>query len=214
MFSFRLVDDKNVWHDGGWYHTSKAWTTLEVDLHRIYNGTITKLTLRLTNDFNPSYNGGEQHAYIDYVGFFKNPPLWKLSCNNDAVNGVMSSMNGTLTIKGIGNITYGTIVTAQRYSGLDINLTTYRYLKVSVKTYGSDVALRVVIWTDPSHPITVLLRTYNDTLWHNEIIDLSFFGISGSHLFLIELGWLYISKTPANIATVCYKDLSFNALIA
>jgi hypothetical protein len=139
--------------------------------------------------------------------------LWKLSYNRP-VNANISSENETLKIYTSGNLSQDTIVAAQRFSGLDFDLTVYRYLKVSVETSGLDVAARIVIWTDPNHGYVVLLKTYNDHEWHTEIIDLVFFlsgiGVSSSGLSEIELSIQQVHDGSNSVAS--YRQLSFNSL--
>lgn len=128
------------------------------------------------------------------------------------VNASISSENGVLKVFGNGDLKVGTLVSAQRTSGLGFDLNKYRYLNVSIMTSGFDVAARILIWTktDPNKASAVLLKTYNDRNWHTEIIDLSYFGISGSGLCMIELGWMQVYEDSSSM--VCYRQLSFNRL--
>ncbi|MCP8309251.1 MAG: hypothetical protein H3Z54_11270 [archaeon] len=136
---------------------------------------------------------------------------WRLA-SNKPVNASILSENGILKVYANGNLSAGTIVTAQRIDGLEFNLDTYRYLKVSIMTSGPDVAAIIEIWTGPDldYLHTVLLKTYNDGNWHTEIIDLLYFGIYGSGLFMIELGWMQVYEGSSSMA--CYSQLSFNSL--
>jgi hypothetical protein len=141
--------------------------------------------------------------------------VWKLSYNRP-VDVNMSSEDGVLKICASGELSIDTIVAAQRWSGLDFNLTEYRYLKVSIMTSGLAVAARIMIWTDPDHGHAVLLKTYNDNKWHPEIIDVIFFlnvlGASSSQLSMIELSWQQVNEGSSS--TACYSQLSFNSLEA
>jgi hypothetical protein len=134
---------------------------------------------------------------------------WRLA-SNQPVNASMSSENGVLKLDVTGIVPVNAIVTAQRTEELGFNMSTYRYLKVSIMTSDIDVAARIVVWTDQDHLYTVLLKTYDDKSRHTEIIDLSYLGIGNSHLFMIELGWLQI-REDFNDA-VYYSELSFNSL--
>jgi hypothetical protein len=206
MFSFGVTDAEGVWHDGGWYHTSSSWTYLEFDLRKLYNGTIRNVSLRLTNDFDPNYAGGIQSASIQLVGFYEDSPDWILAYNKP-VNATITSEAGVLRVAASGNLS-GTTVAAQRLKGLTFNPTVYNYLKVSIMTSSVNVAARIVVWSDPNQAKVVLLKTYNDSDWHTEIIDLNFF--SFSHIYMIELSMTQVY--PSNESHVLYKQLSFNRL--
>jgi hypothetical protein len=68
-------------------------------------------------------------------------------------------------------------------------------------------AARIVVWTDDGKDHLILLKTYNDNQWHNEIIQLKAFGVYGRMLVAVQLGMMsFNSETPL---TVSYKDLSF-----
>jgi hypothetical protein len=209
MFSFGVTDDKGLWYDGGWYHTSMSWTKLEFDLRSLINGTIRYVSIRLTNDFNHSYAGGEQSAYIQLIGIYAEAPDWVMAYS-EPINASISSENGTLEIHGSGGLSTGTIVSAQRPKGLLFNSSEYNYLKVSIKTSSINVAARVVVWVDQSHAYTVLLKTYDDNAWHTEIVDISLFEATSSSLYMAELGWMQIDE--GNESTVYYRQLSFDSL--
>jgi hypothetical protein len=209
-FSFAIIDDKGGAHLGAWYHASTSWTNLEVNLTETYSGIVSRILIFFTNSFNPNYSGGVQHTYVQLIGLYGSPPTWTLA-SNTPVNATISSENSVLKVSANGDTETGTIISAQRVSGLDLDFTKYRYVNVSIMTSGIDVAARVVVWTDSSHLYPILLKTYNDKNWHIEIIDLSYFGIySSSHLFMIGLGLLQISE--GSNSTVCYSQLSFNSL--
>lgn len=209
--SFVVIDDKGGLHPCAYYHTSVSWVNLEVNPGEVYSGIVKGIRVLFMNGFNADYSGGLQHAYIQTIGFYRNPPTWKLSYTNP-VNASISSENGVLQVSGNGDIKAGTVVSGQRTNDLKFDLDKYRYLNVSIMTSGLDVAARIVIWTgpDPNKASTVLLRTYDDGKWHTEILDLSFFGISGSGLFMIELGWSQVYEGSSSI--VHYRQLSFNEL--
>jgi hypothetical protein len=206
MFSFGLTDTSGNWHDGGWYHVSNSWGFLAVNLADVYSGVVTALDLRLTNDFNHSYAGGEQHAYIQSVGFYGEPPDWVKSQNEPVNSSILDTKDG-LNITVSGDVTAGTIVSAQR-SELAVNITEDNYLSVSIKTSSVNVAARIIIWqNNSSYP--VLIKTYDDSAWHNEVIDLSSFNLAGN-VSLIELSLQQL--TDGNYSSVCYRQLAFNTL--
>jgi|SRR5438876_11117732 len=120
----------------------------------------------------------------------------------------LSVSNGTLSV-----ISAGT-VTAQQFVAADSpNLTLidsrYHFLIVSIRAPAYNVAARIALWTGSGGPILVLVKTYADTGWHTEVIELRFFGLSiTTPLRTIELGWLSV-ETPAPVATsVDFQGLS------
>lgn len=214
--SFALVDDKGIVHQGYAAHTSTSWTDLGANLTEVYSGIVKGILVLFMNSFNPNYSGGLQHAYVQAITFYQNPPAWKLAYNNP-LNASIFSNNGLLEVFGNGDIERGNIVSAQRTTDLEFDLNEYRYLNVSVMTSGLDVAARIVIWTQPNldHSYAILLKTYNDKDWHTEIIDISYYlrahsDVSTSGLSMIELGWMQVEES--NSSTVFYRQLSFNNL--
>jgi hypothetical protein len=210
MFSFGVTDEKGNWYDAGWYHTSVDWTYLEIDMSRIYLGNITSISVRLTNDFDPTYSGGMQSAYIESICFYKEPPDWSLVYLGIS-NTSISSKDGTLTISVNGEAPKDSMVVAQKKRDLNFDPSLYPYLKVSIRTSSINVATRIVLWTDPEHAYTVLLKTYNDGEWHTEIIDLRYFGIASTKLYMIELSLLQLSDGINS--SVSYRELSFNRMV-
>src|SRR6267143_1228669 len=73
------------------------------------------------------------------------------------------------------------------------------------------VAARIVIWTVSGGPTLVLVKTYADTGWHTEVLDLRFFGLSIARpLRMIELGWQGV-ETPAPTGShVEFRGLSLS----
>lgn len=209
--SFRVKDHEGVWRPVSRSHVSTSWKNFEVDLTKIYNGTITHVSIGLSNEFDPYYYGGIQHVYIEQVTICRELSQWILSYDVP-INASISGHEGILKVSGKGNLSANTVVTAQRLSGLSFDLSKYKYLKVSIRTSSIDVAARIVIWTDSTQPYTVALKTYNDREWHTEIVDLSYFGISGNELYMIELGWIQVYDSKDSNSTIYYKELSFNEI--
>lgn len=208
MFSFSISDEKGRWFDGKQVHASTLWNVLECDLRKLYNGTISQISIQLTNEYDRHYARGTQHVYIRSVGIYKRNPSWSLACNKP-IEANISTEENTLKIFGSGNLTAGTLVSGQRFSNLTINTTVAKYLNVSIKTSSINVAARIVVWTSPSNPVLILLKTYNDSNWHIEIIDLLCFGINVSELYMIELGWQQVYDSTGQ-SIVWYRELSFN----
>jgi hypothetical protein len=208
MFSFAVLDDEGNRYDSLGYHVSENWIYAEFDLREKINGIINCIALRFTNDFDPSIVSGTLCLYVQKIGIYKDAPVWKLSYNAPAEGGI-SSKNNVLEVFAKGNISSGTIVTAQRSSNFSFSLKTYRYLKVSIKTSSIDVSARITIWTEPSKIYVVLLKTYNDKEWHTEIVDLSFCGVAEDKLFMLELGLMQVYDATDSESAVYYKELSF-----
>jgi hypothetical protein len=208
MFSFAVLDDEGNRYGSSGYHVSENWTYAEFDLREKINGTISCVAVRFTNDFDTSIVGETQYLYIQKIGIYEHQPDWKLSYNTPIEEGI-SSENNVLTVFARGNISAGTIVTAQRSDNFSFNLQTYRYLNVSIKTSSINASARIVIWTNSTVPCTVLLKTYNDEEWHTEIVDLSFCGVSEDKLFMIELGLMQVYDVVDSESTVFYGELSF-----
>lgn len=209
VLSFSISDDKGQWFDGKQVHISKKWSILECDLRKLHNGTIAEISIQFTNEYNRHYAGDIQHAYIKSIGIYKRNPEWTLVYNRQPNETNISTEGNILKIFGSGNLSAGTIMSAQRTSNLTFDATVARYLNVSIKTSGIEVAARIVIWTSPSQWIVILLKTYNDFSWHIEIIDLFSFGINASNLYMIELGWQQVYDST-NQSIVWYRQLSFN----
>jgi len=215
MFSFGVTDENGIWHDAGQWHTSASWTTLEMDLRTIYNGTIKYLSVRLTDDFEPDYSGGMQYAQVRFIGIYTKLPQWILATSDQETlrNTEISSSNGTLCVQSNAVLKPETVVTAQRMEDLTINVTKYRFLSLVVMTSSINVAARVVIWTNASSPFIVLLKTYDDRLWHTEIVDLRAFEISGNDQFIIELGFIQLKGESDPPVFARYRSLSFSTLV-
>lgn len=213
-FSFGIVDENDTFHDGGWFHSSTDWTHLVFDLRRVYNGTVSKIYLRLTNDFDINYKGGLRHAYVKSIAVYQfvpeieyqHAPNWKL-VSDRPVNATLTAQDHVLSIWLSNTAPNGTLIAAQRVGGLAFDLSSVDSLKVSIRTSSVSAVARIVVWTDDGKDHLILLKTYNDNQWHNEIIQLKAFGVYGRKLVAVQLGMMSVnSETPL---TVSYKDLSF-----
>lgn len=134
---------------------------------------------------------------------------WKLAYNR-TVDATMSSEGGVLKLYAFWSIPVDSVIMAQRTEGLEFDLFTYKYLKVSTMTSDIDAAAKIVVWTDQNHSYTVLLKTFGNKAWHTEIVDLLALGVDSSHLSMIELGWSQILAGQNEF--VYYSNLSFNTL--
>lgn len=126
--------------------------------------------------------------------------------SNSPVNGGISNENGPLRVFMNGSASVDDIVAAQRTQDLPSELGSQEYLMVSIMASSINVAARIVVWTSPQQPHVILLKTYNDSDWHIEIVSLRFFDISGS-IFMIELSMQRLQTSSSN-EWVLYKQLS------
>jgi hypothetical protein len=213
-FSFGVVDENDVFHDGGWFHSSRDWKPLVFDLTRAYNGTVGKIYIRLTNDFDTSYAGGIRHSYLESVAVYqfvpeneyRDAPNWEL-ISDKPVNAKLNAQNHVLSIR-LSNIApNGSLIAAQRVGGFAFDLRNAGYLQVSIKTSSLSVIARIVVWTEDGKDHLILLKTYNDNQWHTEVVQLSAFGVSGTKLLAVQLGMIAVNSEAPLI--VSYKDLSF-----
>jgi hypothetical protein len=135
---------------------------------------------------------------------------WKLA-SNAPVEGSLDAENGTLVVSAIGPVANHTIVTAQLFLNTDkfVDLATYNYLKVSVRTSSIDVAARIVIRSNTTEIKEVLMKTYNDNEWHTEVVDLSgTFALSGM-VVGVEMGFMMINTAKSG-AWANFRQLSLN----
>lgn len=141
----------------------------------------------------------EDNAFLD----------WKTNKNAPIIGGI-SNEGGPLKINMEGARNGGEIVAAQKTQNIPADLASNDYIKVSIMASSIAVASRVVIWTDFEHPHEVLVKTYNDSAWHQEIVLLSFFELSGN-ISMIELSMKQLEASDVN-EWVLYKELSFGNL--
>jgi len=211
MLSLGVVDENGTYLYEKGSHTTLAWERTSYDLRKLYNGTVNAVTIVFTNDFDPYYTGGTQHAYIRKIGMYEEKAAWGITYNRESINATLSSDQGNLRSYGSGNLTSGTIVSAQHLFEPTIELEGARYLKAMIKTSGIDVAARITAWTDNVGSTLILLKTYNDSEWHTEIVDLWYFGLSNSKLQMLELGWQQVYNSTGS-STVWYSQLTLNQM--
>ena len=137
---------------------------------------------------------------------------WRLA-SSVPVKGELVVENGVLKVTANESLPYYGVVTAQKLDDFVVNVTTYNYLVVSVKTSSVFTAARIVVWPHSTGMAQkeVLLKTYDDNEWHTEVVDLSsIFGLSGDIVGL-ELGFKSIDPSVSS-QSVCFKQLSFSRL--
>ena len=209
MFSFGVTDVMGLWHAGGSYKVSTSLTTLNFDLRELYNGTIKSISILFTNTFDSNSKIGLQFTYIRSIAIYREQPEWWLASSSLTPAGI-SNQQGILTLSGIGHLSKGTIISAQRSKNLTFNFIPYNYLNISIMISSLNVAARIVIWPDSSasNSREVLVKTYNDNNWHTEIVELSIFGLT-QNVQRIELGFVSLDTSTVE-EWVNYKELSFN----
>lgn len=123
-------------------------------------------------------------------------------------NTFLAISNGILTITASGNLPSSFTASAQRYVNLSFDPARFRYFKIDIKTSSIGVAARVMIWTNATTHFTILLKTYNDSSWHTEIVDMTYFGINSPSIYSIQLGWQLLD--PLTAAHASFRNPSIN----
>jgi hypothetical protein len=133
---------------------------------------------------------------------------WTVNASQ-GTNGSLAVSNGSLSVIS------ATMVTPQQFVAADspnlplIDISRYHFLIVSIRAPAYYVAARIVIWAGGGGPIAVLVKTYADTGWHTEVIDLRFFGLSIARpLRMIELGWQGVETSASAGTHVEFRGLS------
>ena len=137
---------------------------------------------------------------------------WQLA-SSVPVKAELAEEDGVLNVTATESLPNYAIVTAQKLDDFVVNVTTYNYLVVSIKTSSLFTAARIVVWPNSTKiaPKEVLLKTYDDNEWHTEVVDLSsIFALSGD-IIGIELGFKRINPS-ASSESVYFKQLSFSRL--
>jgi hypothetical protein len=189
-----------------------AGTTIHsdyVDLESLYQGPASRISVRLTDDLNPSYNGGIQSMTIYSMQFAASQPLWQPALSYVS-NASVIGQNRVLTVSGTtdSSLPSGTlsIVSAQRSMGLNLDVTKYNIMSVELRTSTPGVIARIVVWNDTAEPITVFSGTIVDTSYQQVLIDLRPDHI-GPTIYLVELSWM--SPVSGTSFQMQYRNLAF-----
>lgn len=134
---------------------------------------------------------------------------WTL-VNNTILGAGIQASGGNLTVSASGNFTAGVFLHAQRVFNTSINLARFHYLSINIHTGSLLTAAEVILRISPKVSVSLLLKTYADRGWHNEIIDLSQFSVNSKTIFAVELGWSVLANETA--ASASFSQLSFNRL--
>jgi hypothetical protein len=207
-FSFGLTDTNGKSYHGSWYHVSERSSLLSFDMRALFNGTISRVSLRLTNDFNEQYEGGVRHAYISSVAIYRSAPEWTI-ISDKPTNASLETNDHSLIITAPSSIPEYTTVAAQNAGGFDFNLSEFNFLRISIKTSSLHVAAKVAVWDNIGDEHVILLKTYNDELWHDEIVDLKAFNVDvAGKIAMIQVALLNVEHVNSSVV-VSYKDLAF-----
>src|SRR5207245_10509567 len=100
-----------------------------------------------------------------------------------------SVSNRTLSVLSTGTLPPQHFVAPSSPNLPQVDISRYHFLIVSIRTPAYYVGARIVMWTGSGGPILALVKTYADTEFHTEVIDLRFFGLSTARLLrMIEFG--------------------------
>jgi len=128
---------------------------------------------------------------------------------SQGTSAVLSVSNGTLSVISTGTVTPRQFVAADSPNLPLVDISRYHFLIVSIRTPAYYVGARIVMWTGSGGPILALVKTYADTEFHREVIDLRFFGVStATPLRTIELGWEGVEVPAPAGSVVEFRELS------
>jgi hypothetical protein len=208
-YSIAVIAGNGTWFTAPFFHAMTSMHTTSIDLRTVYSGPISRITIRLTDDFYPQYEGGIQSMTIYSIAFASSAPSWQPSASN-ALGASISGGNGTLTVSGttasdlLGS--QSSIVSAQRTSNLTFDPTVYDIMSVELRTLTPGVVARIVLWEDATNAITIFSTVISDTGYHKVLVDLAQDNLSPT-LFMIELSWT--SSTPSTSFELQFQNLVF-----
>ena len=213
-FSPAVISEGGTWVGLPWNHVSTAQQVLTFDIPDYFSGNITAILFRITNDYNEDYIGGLQGVFMSLVSISKSPPILGTSSFNALFTELLPE-GRVLEVKGTSpptseSSTNYSIISAVYSALLNVDLSSFHYLNLTVMTDSPKVMARVVIWLTDQSSQTVLLTNYEETTWHQVLIDLKPFGITGNTIAKIELGYLITVGAEAETHSVYYGQISFN----
>ncbi len=150
------------------------------------------------------------HESLAFEAGWTDPSFSGWTANaSQGTSAVLSVSNGTLSVISAATVTPQQFVAADSPNLPAVDISRYHFLIVSIRAPAYYVGARIAILTGTGGPTLVLVKTYADTEWHTEVIDLRFFGLSiATPLRMIELGWQGV-ETPAPATThVEFQGLS------
>lgn len=215
-FSSAVITEKGTWIGLPWNHVSRIEQVLVFDISTLYSGGITAIRFRITNDYNKNYNGEVQGVFIKFASISSSPPILATSSNNAVYTQLLPS-GQYIEVKGSSppanqSTNKVSIVSAVYSSPMKIDLSLFHYLNVTVKTDSPEMNARVIVWSEDGVSHTVLMTNYDETRWHQVIIDLTPFGITGNSINKIELGFTINVGSEAKTHSVYYGQISFDTV--
>jgi hypothetical protein len=213
-FSAAVIGNNGSWNGLPWNHVSSAKQEWVYDITKVYSGTIKALRFRITNDFDKNYTGGVQNVTISSASLSSSLPVLSPLPYN-ALNTQIQPSGSNLLVSGTSpgykqSMANHSIVSALLTRTISIDLSRYHYLNLTVKPSDTETYVRVVFWTNDSVSHTMLLANYDEIRWHQIIIDVRPFGISGHYITKMELGYLVYIDSENQVHSVEYGEISFN----
>ncbi len=155
------------------------------------------------------------HDQLTFTAGWTDPSFagWTITASAGA-SAFFTVSNGVLSLVSTTSITPQQFVAADSPNLSQVDLPKYPFLIVSIKAPAYFVAARIGIVTEERGLALVLVKTYPDTDWHTEVIDLRFFGLSdGARIQMIELGWLGVEHPAPAGTLVQFQDLKLGSLV-
>ena len=186
---------------------------LVFDISDYFSGEIVAIRFRITNDYNNNYVGGPQGVFMSFVSISSSPPVLSTSSFNVLYTQLLP-LGQSLEVRGrhpsVDQSSVNESIVSAVYSGLmDVDLSTFHYLNVTVMTDAPETIARVVLWSEDEVSYTVLFTNYDERRWHQVIIDLEPFGITGDSVSKIELGYMVNVGSEVQSHWVRYGEISF-----
>ncbi len=132
---------------------------------------------------------------------------WTVNVSGGA-SAFLAVSNGIVSVISGGTVTPDQFVAADSPNLSAANITKDPFLIVSIKAPAYYVAARIGIWTGRAPFLLVLVKTYADTAWHTEVIDLRLFGLSWeTSIRTLQLGWTTVERSVPGGTQVQFQGL-------
>jgi hypothetical protein len=155
------------------------------------------------------------HDRLAFTAGWTDPMFLGWKANSTAgTSAFIAVSNGVLSVVSTTSVTPQQFVAADSPNLSRVDRSQYPFLLVTIRAPAYFVAARIGIATEQRGLVLVLVKTYPDSDWHTEVIDLRFFGVAnGKGFFMIELGWLGVERdAPAN-TRVEFQDVMLASLV-
>jgi hypothetical protein len=160
-------------------------------------------------------NASVPHDHLAFSAGWTDPMFAGWTVNSSAgASAFISVSNGVLSVVSTTSVTPQQFVAADSPNLSQVDRARYPFLLIAIRAPAYFVAARIGIATEQRGLVLVLVKTFPDSGWHTEVIDLRFFGLAdGKGLLVIELGWLGVERTaPAN-TRVEFQDVMLASLV-